>query len=144
MGLFDFLKQKEKKTLLDELEKNPIYQEKKALFDIMNAGCANGCETDEIPNTHGEFGYTETNPIPTNTIFGSISYLGRLQTTDGQKVVYEREGSLTSPAIEHPIDAYFISHPDGTRLATLYFSPYHKRNSEKAPRGFILLKTIFG
>jgi hypothetical protein len=33
---------------------------------------------------------------------------------------------------------YTVRHPDGSVLATLYLSPYHKRNSEKAPRGFTL------
>ena len=45
---------------------------------------------------------------------------------------------------DYPIDGYSILHPDGRRLAVLYLSPYHKRNSEKAPRGFTLLKTTIG
>jgi hypothetical protein len=144
MGLFDFLKPKKPKTVWDQLQENPIFQEQKALFDAMSTMCEDGCETDEIPGGHGEFGHAVTNPIPTKTVFGSTSYLARLRSSDGAKVVYEREGSLSSPVSSHPIDGYGISHPDGRRLATLYLSPYHKRNSERAPRGFTLLKTIMG
>lgn len=142
MGIFDFLKPKNPKTLWDDLQENPIFKEQKALFDAMSTMCEDGCETDEIPGGHGEFGHAVTNPIPTKTVFGSTSYLARLQSSDGAKVVYEREGSLSSPVSPSPIDAYAISHQDGRRLATLYLSPYHKRNSERAPKGFSLLKTI--
>jgi len=135
---------RKKRSLWDELQENPIFQEQKALFDAMSKMCEDGCDTDEIPSGHGTFGYAATNPIPTKTVFGSTSYLARLRSSDGAKVVYEREGSLSSPVSPHPIDAYAISHPVGRRLATLYLSPYHKRNSEKAPRGFTLLKTIMG
>jgi hypothetical protein len=144
MGLFDFLKPKKPGTLLDRLQENPLFQEQKALFDAMSAMCEDGCETDEIPGSYGEFGHDVTNPIPTRTVFGSTSYLARLRSHDGAKVIYERQGSLPSPVDPHPIDTYTISHPDGKQLAILYLSPYQKRNSEKAPRGFTLLKTIMG
>ncbi len=144
MGLFDFLKHKKPKTLWDELQANPIFQEQKTLFDAMSLMCEDGCETDEIPGGYGEFGYDPTNPIPTKTVFGSTSYLARLRAPDAAKVVYERQGSFSSPVHSDPIDGYTISHPDGRQLAVLYLSPYHKRNSEKAPRGFTLLNTILG
>jgi hypothetical protein len=144
MGLLDLFKTKKPRSLLDELMDNPIMKEQKALFDAFSMMCEDGCETDEIPGGYGEFGYSLTNPIPTKTPLGSTNYLARLQSADGAKVIYNRRGSLSSPISQHPIDAYEIVHPDGRLLATIYISPYHKKNSERAPRGFTLLKTIFG
>lgn len=109
---------------------------------MMNAGCEDGCDTDEIPGGNGEFGWDASNPIPTNTPIGSTSYLARLRYSDGAKVVYERSGSTYSDVNTKPIDIYAISHPNGQALTTLYISPYNKRNSAKAPCGFSLLSTI--
>ena len=49
MGIFDFLKKNESKSVLD---------------DAMSAMNAGGCTTDEMPNGIGEFGLEATNPIP--------------------------------------------------------------------------------
>lgn len=78
MGLFDFLKPRKQKSVYDVLMENPLFQQQKALFDAMNQVCATGCAGDELPNGHGEFGLTPTNPIPTNTIMGSRYYLSQL------------------------------------------------------------------
>lgn len=144
MGLFDFLKPKKPKSLLDQLQDNPLFQQQKALFEAMSMMCEDGCDADEIPGGEGEFGYSINNPIPTKTPMGSTSYLARLRSSDGSKVVYERQGSTSAPISSQPIDIYLVSHPDGTHIATLYISPYHKRNSNKAPKGFTLLGTILG
>lgn len=133
-----------RQSLWDALQSNPIFQRQKQIFDLMSAMCEDGCDTDELPNGHGEFGHEPTNPIPTKTVFGSTSYLARLRAPDGAKVLHERKGSLIAEVSPHPIDEYTISHPNGTVLATLYLSPYQKTNSEKAPTGFTLLRTIFG
>jgi hypothetical protein len=146
MGLFGLFKSKKQRSVLDQLQENPIFKEQKALFDAMSMMCedGDGCETDEIPGGHGEFGYAPTNPIPTKTVFGSRSYLERLRSPDGATVIYKRRGSLGSAVSQHPIDEYEILHPDGTLLATIYLSPYHKKNSDKSPRGFTLLETMCG
>lgn len=140
MGLLDFFKPKKPEALPDPLQENPVTQKQKALFDAMSRMCENGCDTDEIPGGHGEFGRDITNPIPTRTIFGSAGYLARLASTDGVNVSYKRQASFASPVSPFPVDGYAISHPNGAQLGTLYLSPYHKRNSEKAPKGFTLLK----
>ncbi len=133
----DYLRKK--KSLWDDLQANPTFQDQKELFDAMSVMCVGGCETDEIPGGYGEFGYDIANPIPTKTVFGSTSYLAKLRLPEGTKVLYERQGSVSSPVSPDPVDAYNILHPDGRQLAVLYLSPYQMRNSEKAPRGFGLL-----
>ena len=140
MGLFDFLKPRKQKTLLDELQENPLVQQQKALFDAMRLMCEDGYDSDEIPGGTGEFGHDVNNPIPTLTPMGSISYLSRLRlSSDNAKIVYERFGSTSSPICSSIVDIYTISHPNGQALTTLYICPYHKRNSNKAPKGFFLL-----
>jgi hypothetical protein len=109
----------------------------------MSAMCAGGVDANELPNGHGEFGLTPTNPIPCKTVFGSTAYLGRLRASDGTKVKYERIGSVQSDVSPNPIDAYDVAHRDGRKLATIYISPYHQRISERAPRGFALAEHSF-
>src|SRR4029077_10936619 len=132
MGLFDFLKPSKQKSAYDVLMENPLLRQQKALFDAMKQLCATGCAGDELPNGHGEFGLTATNPIPTNTIMGSQYYLSQLCTCDGKKVHSERHGHVQSEVSQMPVDVYETSLPDGTRLPTIYISPYQRNNSRKA------------
>ena len=96
-----------------------------------------GTDADVIPEGTGEFGLEATNPIPTSTNFGSISYLGKLRTLDGVKVEYERRGSYEAANIPSMIDGYKIT-ANGKDVATIFLCPYNKKNSEIAPRGFKL------
>jgi hypothetical protein len=137
MGLLNIFGKK-KRTLWDELNENPLFQQQKELFDLMSLQCEDGVDADELPNGQGEFGTSASNPIPCHTIFGSTVYLGRLRTLDGLKVNYVRRGSVSSSVSKHPVDAYVIHDPDGQEIGTLYISPYQKRISGKAPRGLKL------
>ncbi len=137
MGLFDIFRKKPK-SLLDALNENPLFKQQKELYDAMSLMCQDGVDADEMPNGHGEFGMTPSNPIPCKTVFGSTSYLARLRATDGAKVVYNRIGSFGSDVTPHPVDGYEISHPNGQKLATLYISPYQQRISSRPPKGFTL------
>jgi hypothetical protein len=127
-------------SVWDALQQDPSFQEQRKLFEAMELLCEAGVDADEMPNGRGEFGTVASNPIPCRTVFGSTAYLGRLRTSDGSKVVYKRVGSSISDVSAHPVDAYEISHPNGTKFATLFMSPYQKRNSRKAPRGFSLVE----
>ncbi|MDX6766605.1 MAG: hypothetical protein SFU85_07435 [Candidatus Methylacidiphilales bacterium] len=119
-----------------------LVRRRQEFFASMHTMGLQGCDADEIPGAQGEFGHEITNPIPTNTYFGSDSYLSRLRTEDGAHVKATRAGTAVSPACPHPVDVYAISKQDGTPLATLYLSPHNQRNSDKAPRGFMLQPTI--
>ncbi|MDP6630922.1 MAG: hypothetical protein QGH29_08105 [Kiritimatiellia bacterium] len=127
---------RKKESIMDELQRDPKFKQQKLLFDAMQEMSANGCDTDEIPGGHGEFGHDLSNPIPVKTIFGSMAYLARLQTADGDEIEYQRIGSCSSPVSDNPVDSYAISDMHGDQLGTLYLSPYHKRNSAKTPKGF--------
>lgn len=54
-------------------------------------GGEEGCDSDEIPGSYGEYGYTSTNPIPTKGVMGSKTYLSALRiASDNSKVELER------------------------------------------------------
>lgn len=140
MGLFDIFKKKKPKSILDAVNENPEFQRLKKVYEMMSPMCADGCDTDEIPGAVGEFGLTPTNPIPTNTIIGSVSYLRKLVTADGHPVRNERLGTTTIECInQKPVDEYRLTDASGRELALIYISPYNKKNSKKAPKGFKLM-----
>jgi len=124
-----------KKTLMDALNENPEFKKMKEFYELLNKLNEDGTDQDTIPGGFGEYGYDVTNPIPVNTIFGNTAYLARLITLNDIKVKYERVGSTGSINIEHPVDIYNIFEDD-KKIATLYISPYHKKNSDLAPKGF--------
>ena len=135
MGIFDFFKKKEPKSVWDEMMEIPGLKEQKDLHDAMSEMNSGGCTTDEMPNGIGEFGLEATNPIPVNTIQGSILYLGGLRAPDGTRVNNERIGPVQVANIEKPIDEYLITHENGEEIVTIYISPYQAKNSKKAPKG---------
>lgn len=125
------------KTLLNDFLNNPIVKQQQAIYDMQKNMIDNETSTDkdEIPWGEGEFGYSPSNPIPTHTSFGSISYLAKLKTMKGEKIKYSRLGSTTAINIQNPVDIYEISDSSGF-ICKLYISMYHKRNSDKVPRNF--------
>ena len=131
------VKPKKSKSVMDELNENPTFKEMKGLFDSMAELNSNGTLEDTIPDGYGEFGHEVTNPIPVNTVYGNIAYLGKLRTLDGKKISYQRLGSTFTQNIDSPIDMYDIT-VDDKKIAVLYLSPYHQKNSERPPKGFKL------
>ncbi|MCF6365642.1 MAG: hypothetical protein L3J35_05505 [Bacteroidales bacterium] len=105
------------------------------LMKLMSDENPQGTDLDIIPEGFGEFGIEITNPVPVNSVFGSTVYLKRLITNDGNKIEFKRRGSMSVNNIENPIDAYIISVAK-EKIATIYISPYHKKISQKAPKGF--------
>ena len=63
----------------------------------------------------------------------------RLRAQSGEEIRYERIGSFDSPASEMPVDGYELTDKHGNELGVIYLSPYHKRNSQKAPDGLQIL-----
>lgn len=132
---------RKEETVWDSLNR-PRYQGGsglRELFDAMDSLSEGGCDTDEIPGVEGRFGWDVSNPIPTHTTFGSTSYLVRLRAQSGEEIRYERIGSFDSPASEMPVDGYELTDAHGNELGVIYLSPYHKRNSQKAPDGLQIL-----
>jgi len=124
------------KSIMDELNENPLF---KIMNDMSKLNGENATDNHTITEDgYGEFGHEVTNPIPVKSVLGNIAYLGNLRTLDGQKVEYERIGSTIAPNIDMPIDMYEI-YINGDMITTLYISPYHNKNSERAPKNFKLV-----
>lgn len=96
-------------------------------------------EVDEWPNAQGEFGRTPSNPILVNHSWGEVTYLSRLVTTDGQRMIFHRVGS-----IEGAIDTFELVSMDGRFFDVLFVDMYHRHCSKKAPKGYTLIDSLNG
>ena len=111
------------------------------ILDILSKGVFagdTGYDLDEIPEGFGEFGLDVTNPIPVQGIISNEVYLKKLVTIDGSEIHWEREGSTKTENIKNAIDIYKIFDSGGRLITKLFISPYHKRISNKIPKGFML------
>lgn len=106
-------------------------------FEKLKALNTSGTELDEMPEGYGEFGLTVTNPIPVCTVLGNLVYLSKLRTENGESITYKRRGSTGTQNIKAIIDVYEVFCSD-KQISTLYICPYNKKNSNRAPKGFII------
>ena len=133
---------KDKSVELKEIfNKYPEIQELAEFHKALQTLNKDGTEEDVMPEGYGEFGLEVTNPIPTNTVFGSYFYLGRLRTMDGKKIEYNRVGQVSAPNIISIIDEYDIFLED-KKIASIYLCPYNKKNSVRAPKNFKLYQPL--
>lgn len=137
LKLFQIKPKEKPKSLMDKLNEIPEFKSRKDFYEAIQTLNQEEIETDILIGGYGEFGHDLTNPIPTDTPFGSILYLEALRTADGIKVEYERIGSMNTPDINYPVNQYKIF-ANGNPIATLYLTIRNKKNSEKAPKGFKL------
>jgi len=97
-------------------------------------------ESDDFPGGNGPFGLCASNPIPVNGVEGEIVYLERLRTTNGQRVFFQRIGSVQTPnQLPAAVDEYEVLALDRSMGCRLFFSMYFPRRSRKAPQGFTLV-----
>ena len=134
MGLFDVFRRKKRRQKQDVAKALAVL----ALLEHANSTRADAVDSDDLPSAFGSFGLCATNPIPTRSILGSYEYLANLRTDDGQPVKASRVGSTTAPEVtEAVIDVYALS-VGGLSDIAIYICPYHKKNSMRAPEGFVL------
>ena len=132
------LYKKKSESRLKEKKAYEFIKQNKELFELQKKFMGEkGTDLDIMPEGIGEFGLEVTNPIPTSTVFGSIAYLNKLKTSDGDNIEYNRIGSTGAENISDIIDAYQIT-KNGEKIGVLYLCPYNKKNSEKAPAGYLL------
>lgn len=129
--------------MLDKVDVSPALKNLQDMYNRQKSVnmAGSGTDRDTIPEGFGAFGLESTNPIPVNTLFGSLDYLKRLRTMDGKVVQNNRIGSIEAANIEMPIDVYEIS-VGGKFIANIFVSPYHKKNSERGPAGFMLAPQV--
>ncbi|MWP49824.1 hypothetical protein GQ590_08595 [Gilliamella sp. Lep-s35] len=98
------------------------------------------CCHSKIAQAFGEFDLSITNPILVNSIQGIEDYLSHLCLNNGAKISWKRIGSTGADNISNVIDIYEIMTYKGETITDLYISPYHLKTSNKAPKGFKILK----
>jgi hypothetical protein len=114
------------------------HQRLKALAAHQERSRQGAVNSDQLPNGVGPFGLCPTNPIPTQNIFLTDSYLASLRTADGRRVDAKRTGSTSATEITSGMIDIFVLYCEGKEITTIYICPYHKRNSRSAPDGFRL------
>ena len=125
-----------KNTSLDDPIKTIMAMQAQATISAFEANKNNqpNFENDE------DFGLVPEKPIytlATDVVEGERAYLDQLRTADGQKIKYERRGSLSVEGINGIIDGYDIFSLSGERLATIFINMYGAKKSRKAPKGFV-------
>jgi hypothetical protein len=95
----------------------------------------NGPRVDTIENSHGRFGYSESNPIPVAHISGEIDYLLTLRCSCNRPFAFYRIGSFGSGPDGHIIDGYELFCSAGPHKIVLYMDRYHSGQSELIPEG---------
>lgn len=95
------------------------------------------------PDNEGDvdFGLVPEKPIFTLALMsvdGERKYLNKLYTANGEKITYERQGSMSVDGINGMIDIYNTYLPSGQPYKTLYINMYGARTSTQAPEGFVL------
>lgn len=100
---------------------------------------------DVNPDGMGPFGFSETNPIPVNGPIGEISYLSRLETKNGDRLMFHRLGSANLPnAIGETktVDIYEAVSINSNEWFIFYLDFYHPMRSRALPDGFRFTKDI--
>lgn len=88
-----------------------------------------------------DFGLVPNKPIFTFALMsvnGEREYLDKLYTSNGEKIKYNRRGSMSVDGINGMIDVYDTYLPSGQPYKTIYINMYGAEMSAKAPVGFIL------
>jgi hypothetical protein len=93
---------------------------------LMMAGAA----VDRLPNGRGAFGFEAGNPIPVNGPIGELAYLSRLETVQGERLLFHRIGAVGTTDV---FEAVTFS---GSGWYVFFVDMYHPRRSRLAPDGF--------
>lgn len=87
-----------------------------------------------------DFGLIPQKPIytlATKSVKGEMEYLDKLYTPNGEKIKWNRQGSMGVEGINGMVDIYETYLPSGKLYKTIYINMYGARESAKAPSGFI-------
>ena len=99
------------------------------LGDEMEALLNSAPAIDERPDGQGAFGLDQRNPIPVNGAIGELAYLSRLETNNGERMMFHRIGSINT------IDVFEAVTYSGSGWLIFFVDLYHPRRSRKAPPG---------
>ena len=85
---------------------------------------------DKVPSGRGMFGLEAGNPIPVNGAIGELAYLSKLETSQGERLLFHRIGAIDKTDV---FEAVTFS---GSEWYIFFVDMYHPRKSRIAPPGF--------
>ena len=96
-----------------------------------------GPTSDRVPNGHGEYGLTPSNPIPVIGMLAATRYLRKLRH-NGRPVEYQLLGEADSDVTPSREVTVFGLSQAGRDLDPIFVYLYSRRNSKVAPHGFTI------
>ena len=112
------------KLIDDEEYQNSLVNE------LVHEMVVNGASVDKLPGATGHFGFDKDNPVPVNGFLGELAYLSRLETNQGERLLFHRIGAVNM------IDVFEAVTYSGSSWHIFFIDPYHPRRSRLAPEGF--------
>lgn len=106
------------------------------MFTEMSQTANNNVEAEQGNLGDSEYGLVANKPIYTQGVSGSKQYIESLKTTLGEKLTWNRRGSMSVHGINGMIDVYESTLPSGKPYKTLYVNMYGSKNSDIVPKGF--------
>ena len=94
-----------------------------------------GPKCNAIANSHGEFGYDKSNPIPVRLPDGEAEYLQSLRCECGEKFGFSRIGSFGPGPDGHVVDGFDLVCESGNHRIKLFLDMYHAGPSTFVPKG---------
>ena len=62
--------------------------------ELVHEMVVNGASVDKLPGATGHFGFDKDNPVPVNGALGELVYLSRLETNQGERLLFHRIGAV--------------------------------------------------
>lgn len=133
----DFLE----KVMLHESMHASLLQNCMPAFEVLSA-LSTGQNQEKIvrgrlANSVGEYGRTSANPILVDTIYSEFRFLNELSFPDGQKVIFQRLGSVICPVSRYPVDCFGVRGSTIQDAEKLFFHPYCQEWFPQAPSGYV-------
>ena len=119
----------------DEMLNEILRMQAKNTIEAMNANSQMQPDHED----DDDFGLVPENPIFTlalKSVIGEEEYLDNLYTVNGEKIKYNRRGSISVAGINGMIDIYETYLPSGEPYKTVYINMYGAKRSKRAPAGF--------
>ena len=116
----------------------------KALAQVLAAGVVQGTkamkantDAQQFNLNDPEYGLVPEKPVYCCYVDGSRDYLNSLRTENGEKLEWNRRGSMHVDDINGMVDIYDSTLPSGQAYKTVYVNMYSDSNSTTAPAGFV-------
>ena len=106
------------------------------VFTEMSQAANKNTEAEQSNLGDSEYGLVVSKPVYTKGVSGSKQYIESLKTTMGEKLTWNRRGSMSVQGINGIIDVYDSTLPSGKPYKTLYLNMYGSKNSDIVPKGF--------